>query len=63
MFNVKKWNILEFMIHTSLAGQGRGGAQKSKVIKKAGQPQKKSDVLGGARGGWGQNNLTHTLAI
>ena len=35
----------------------RAGQGGNKVIKRPGQPQK-SDVPGGARGGWGQNNLT-----
>jgi len=40
----------------------RAGQCKNKVIRRPGQPPKKV-VPGGARGGWGQNNLTGALRV
>ena len=60
MFNVKKWNILEIMIHIKYflrrAGKGRG--TKIKSDKKGGATTKKVMTPRVPGGGWGQNNLT-----
>ena len=63
MFNVKIWNILVIMIHIKYflrrAGKGRG--TKIKCDKKGRGNHKKVMSPGVPGGGWGQNNLTHTL--
>ena len=58
MFVVKKLKTLEIMIHISisLGGQGRGGAQKSNVIKKGGATTKKV-MSPGVPGGDGGRTL------
>ena len=60
MFTVQKWSLLKNLMHIMYfhkrAGKGRGA--KIKSDKKGRGNHKKSDVPGGARGGWGPNNLT-----